>query len=102
VFGEAVGEEGCGVGEGFGEVVGEGVAQGVGVDVALQPGGDGAGDAADVRLGEDHAGFVAAQAGEEVGGGAVPFHVVELRSGQLCAGVGARVCRRRGVLGGRL
>lgn len=46
----------------FGEVGDEGAAHGVGVGVAFEPGGEGGGQPADVILGEQQPGIMAAQA----------------------------------------
>lgn len=68
---EAVGEETGRVDQVVGEGRGEGAEDGVGMSAAFQPGGDAGGEAVDVAFGEEKPGLVDAEAGEQVGGGAV-------------------------------
>ncbi|KOG65462.1 hypothetical protein ADK77_19240, partial [Streptomyces antibioticus] len=67
--GQAVGEEGGRADQGLvRQVRGQGVAYGGGGEVAFQPGGDTWGEVFGVGGGEEQAGVVAAQAGEDVHG----------------------------------
>ncbi|KOV59467.1 hypothetical protein ADL01_35660, partial [Streptomyces sp. NRRL WC-3618] len=65
-----MGQEGGWAAHSFGwQVAGQRVPHGGGADVALQPGGDAGCEVGHVAGGEEQAGIVAAQVGEEVGGG---------------------------------
>jgi hypothetical protein len=65
---EAVGQEGGRAVEGLRwQVRRQGVPYGGRGDVALQPGGDARGEVGGVAAGEEEAGVLAAEAGEEVG-----------------------------------
>ena len=65
-------EQGRGVAQGVGrEVRGQRVAYGFGARTAFQPGGDSGGESPDIAFGEEEAGVVVVERGEEVGGGAL-------------------------------
>jgi hypothetical protein len=51
------------------QVLGQGVAYGGGGDLAFQPGGDARGEVLGVGGGQEQAGVVAAQTGQDVDGG---------------------------------
>ncbi|KOV73036.1 hypothetical protein ADL01_19125, partial [Streptomyces sp. NRRL WC-3618] len=65
-----MGQEGGWAAHAFGwEVADQCVPYGGGAGVALQPGGDSGGEVGGVAGGEEQVGVVAAESGEEVGGG---------------------------------
>ncbi|KUO17096.1 hypothetical protein AQJ91_32935 [Streptomyces dysideae] len=81
------------------EVSGEGLPYGGGADVAFQPGGDAWGEVGGVAGGEEEAGVVAAEVGEEVGGLLEEGRggVGGLRDGGEVLLAGCRLLRRRRV-----